>query len=108
MSRSSALRPISSDADFNPLGANLANNFLQTRNHTFDNKYEVDKGTGSKQAQEKSFASSSTVNHSSERSERDVWAAGGEYLSTNKLSMMLSDMQVQYVIVCFRACAVFI
>lgn len=74
MSRYSDLNLRSGDVDFNPIGENLAMNFLQTRNP--DRR------------------ASSDSNVASNKPERDVWADGGEHLSTNKLSLMLSDMQV--------------
>lgn len=80
------------DADFNPIGQNLANSFLQSRHHA--SEYERPAVRSSSELLEKLNGSPSSV-HSSHRNELDVWS-GGEYLSTNKLSSMLSDMQVLY------------
>jgi hypothetical protein len=62
------------EADFNPIGHSLANQFIQNRNRHFDaNVGDQD---------------------DSALDQTDVWATGGEHLSTNKLSLMLNDMQV--------------
>ena len=50
-----------------PIGHNLTNNFLHNRNLQLP---------------------------SSENKELDMWASGGEHLSTTKLGLMLNSMQV--------------
>lgn len=83
-------------ADFNPIGHNLATSFLQSRNHPHILDSDRPAVRSSSELLDKinggNGGSPNSV-HSSHRSEPDAWS-GGEYLSTNKLSSMLSDMQV--------------
>jgi hypothetical protein len=86
------------EADFNPIGEKLANNFMQNRNQTTsDSRFEYDRLSLAHVQSEKSSRSTSALSNTaspgSDRGDRDLWA-GGENLSTNKLSLMLSDMQV--------------
>ncbi len=89
---------VNSEADFNPIGEKLANSFMQNRNQaTSDSRFEYERFSHSNIHSEKSSRSSSALSNAaspgSDRGDRDQWA-GGENLSTNKLSLMLSDMQV--------------
>lgn len=95
MSRGAGSKSRTVDVDFNPLGENLANNFLQARSqNSFDPRHDADRVGNGKLIQEKGDPSNRNSPFLNDRGERDVWAAGGEHLSTNKLSLMLSDMQV--------------
>ena len=88
-------KPGQGEADFNPIGENLANNFLHTRNHTSADysRHEIDSIQCNGMHSKLSGRGMSTSNPS-DRGDRDLWASGGQHLSTNKLSLMLSDMQV--------------
>lgn len=95
MSRGSASKTGANEADFNPIGQNLANKFMQSRNQTnVDSRYDMEKLSTVNQSYDRSSRRSSGGSTPSDRNEKDLWAAGGEHLSTNKLSLMLSDMQV--------------
>ena len=72
-----------------PIGNHLADQFIQNRNQQrvssdngvrgeYDGEEEVKKSTFESQTQ----------------APKDMWAGGGDHLSTNKLSLMLNDMQV--------------
>ena len=79
--------------EFNPIGESLAHNFLQNRNQYSESKNEYNNQNTNNLTFDRVGKNNSLSLH--DRGDRDLWANGGEHLSTNKLSMMLSDMQVK-------------